>query len=218
MIGSDPTQRFRSRKWNLSSTTPPAPFGKENVEFVQDPIGKLAIAGWVTRGAGQSGGSGIFRTKFGLEPPDPADGDVDAYSNASVISRFSAIVNDWQTYGPMFALERPLPSGVAVNEKFTAIRQGAATTDITHGGIHMLAPIGSGFHAWVRALQSPLAAPVDYSFQVSHDNHPEHWEELLTLTADAFLTVDEIGFFLNEASGLFNLRTTLLHWLEDEEA
>lgn len=203
-------------RYNLNDGNPPPPLGSLPVHVQQEGID---ISLNVRAGVGGSGDS-IYRTKFHQEPPAPFDGDADLYSNASVVSRGNAAVGDWQTYGPIFALARPLATGQAVTDKFTPINQGSATTDDAHGGIHIFAPIGSGLHAWVRAIDlgsPPIAGPFDYSFQVSHDPHDGHWEEVLKLIGDDFLNPDQIGFFANEASSLFNLRTTLIHWLEGNE-
>lgn len=201
--------KFRSRKWNYSRTNPPPLPGYANVI---PQIDGLDISFSYLAGAGNA----IYRTLFDDEPPTPADGAADFYSNADVISRWSEALQVWQTYAPIFAVERPLPKLANVTDWFTPINQGGATTDTTHSGIHLVAPPGSStdLHLWSISLGSPPTATGDLLFLVSHDPHAEHWEEIFRITEATYLVPDEVGFFINEesASGL-NARATLLHWL-----
>ncbi len=205
----NPKERpFRSRKWDYSSTNPPPPDGAVNGIWQVSEDG-LHRSVHVPRGAGGSG-SGIFRTDFNNEPTDAVVGDADFYDNASVIARFSGTV--WQTHGPIFPLERPVQKTETVEAVFTAINQGVATVDTTHSGIHVLVPASSGVGLRVFVQSVETAGLVDYVFSVSHDPHLGHWQEIFRIENDDTLTPDQIGWFADEESGTFDLRTTLLHW------
>lgn len=196
-------------KRRLSDTNPPAPPGLANGIFarvVEDGIEQIAVHVPAGGGAGA-----IYRTPFDIEPAGTVEGRGDFYNNADVISRQNAL-GVWQTHGPIFPLERPLAKPSDISSRFDSINQGTATVDVTHSGIHIMAPAGSGLHAWVRPI---VASSADLAFHVSHDPHDDHWEEVFSIVSDPLFTPDEIGFFVSEESNVFNLRATLLHWLEE---
>lgn len=111
-----------------------------------------AAAVWAT--ASGSGGSGTGNvtdsTVFGSEPagsPGPDVGDLDLYSNAPLISRYTGSV--WVPWGPIFPLTAP------VSPDFSWINQGPASIDTTNGGIYLLAPAGAGDNMRIRKKTAP---------------------------------------------------------------
>lgn len=99
--------------------------------------GGLALAGTVLNTVGGTGGSGniVNTTAFGAEPGSPNTGDLDLYTQAAQISRYSGAA--WVPWGPLWPLTDP------TLQTFAWINQGSATVSTTNGGI-ALATIAEG--------------------------------------------------------------------------
>ena len=111
-----------------------------------------------------SKGNNIYETLVGAEPTSAKEGDLDFYLNGYEIVRFRRSVSDtdpsddaggidnWIPWGPIFPFIRPH------DPDFSWVNQGSATVDITHGGIHLSAPLSATTELRCRTMTLSPAA------------------------------------------------------------
>lgn len=94
-----------------------------------------------------SGGNTTSATAFGSEPGSPNTGDLDLYTNAPQIARYTGAL--WQPYGPIWAFTAP------ISGDYAWINQDGATVDTTYGGVLLYRAAASGDSWHIRKKAQP---------------------------------------------------------------
>lgn len=100
-----------------------------------------------TGGTGPAGNSTVSSTAFGSEPGSPLTGDLDFYSNAPLVARYSG--SAWAPWGPIFAFTPP------VSGDYSWVNQGGATVSTTNGGVFLEAPPSATVNMRARVKTAP---------------------------------------------------------------
>lgn len=130
-----------------------------DIDQVATGAGSISVVVVFTGGGGGGGGGGdsTFTDVYASKPAASNDGDLFLPSDGFSLERDTGTA--WVPWGPLFPLTAPPTTG------WSWVNQGAATVDVTKGGIYLTAPAIAGYNFRIRerAITEPYIVTAAFS-------------------------------------------------------